>query len=129
MTNAELAALDEAKAEALNLLNELLANKLEVSLSGPIDDTGRKYRIVNGRNPAWYRVLFASSHNGKRGKKANGRIRRVRVLDALHGISIGNYYGTYTQEVLMDEIKDRLFNGYYLEEECVHVPPQLKEDS
>ena len=116
MTNAELIQLECAQDEAQNLYNELLGHKLEVCLSGPIDETGRKMRLVQGRNPAWYRVMFEQHWNGKKGKKSRSDVRRVRVLDALDRLKRGEYRNCWIYDLMCDEIKDRLFNGYYIEE-------------
>jgi hypothetical protein len=128
MTNKELISLPIAQAEALNLYNELISNKLEVKLSEPIDLTGRKCRVVENKNPEWYQELFNQYHNGKKGKKASGCIYRVRIARYLKNLSTGVYRNFLNYERLIDLIRDRLYNGYYIKEEGINVPPQLTKE-
>jgi hypothetical protein len=126
MGKQQLINTEEFKAEAEWMLNELEDNRLDVGLSGPIDSTGRKCRVVNNRNPDWYRELFARFHNDKGGELSRSGVRRCRVLPTLKNLSKGVLKHSFLYTELFDLIQDRLFNGY--EVQNTFVPPCLKEE-
>ena len=126
MRRQEIIALPEAQTEALTMLTELESNRLEVTLAGPHDATGRRSRVVDSQNPDWYRELFNQYHNGQKGKHSCARIRRPRVLKILEALSRGQYRNYSTYNILVDEIADRITNGYYLEEYDTMVPPTIE---
>ena len=127
LINRKLLKLDCVRDEAANLLRELEGNRQVIVLSDPVDSTGRKMRCVEGSNPDWYSRLFQAHYNGIRGVKSRSNFKRHRALSYLKKLEKGIYYDFRIYNLLMDEVKDRIFNGYYIEEFGVHVPPQLDE--
>ena len=125
MTKTEILDLEIARMEAECMKNELEMNRLVVTLSGSLDDTGRKARVVESQNPDWYRNLFASYSNGVKGKGSRSCLRRSRVVSALDNISKGKVRDFFIYDVLTDEIESRLTEGYYIETEGIFVPPQV----
>lgn len=121
----ELVQTSEFKNEALGMLHDIQTNSLIVKLSGIIDTTGRKLRLVESRNPEWYRELFNTYWNGVKNKGCRRVIRRYLVINALSNLSEGFNKKRSTYNILMAVIEDRLYNGYYIPEECFFVPPAL----
>ena len=127
MNNEELMKVPLAQQEALNLYHEMCSQKLEVKLDGEPGQQNRA-RVVENRNPEWYRMIFAAHYGGaRRGKKARPGIKRVRVLARLKNLSEGVYKDTFLYNLLVDEIRSRLYDGYYIEEHGIHVPPQMEK--
>jgi hypothetical protein len=118
-----------SQIEAKNLYLELLYNQLEVQKSGPIDKTGRCRRDVINKNPDWYRELFHQYYHGsRRGKGSRSRVRRQRVLTALKRLSDDKYLNSFHCNLMVDLIRSRLYEGYYVEKERIYIPPQLKPE-
>jgi hypothetical protein len=125
--NKALLKLECIRDEAGNLRRELDNNSLEVVLDGREGDRNRA-RCVESRNPEWYSLLFQANYNGvKKGEKVRSLFRRYEVIARLEKLEKGVYYDRRIYRLLMDEIRDRIFNGYYVEEFRAHVPPQLDE--
>lgn len=122
MHRKDIMLLTESMDEAKTMLNELESTKLLVVLSGHPGDQNRA-RSVESKNPEWYRDLFSQYHNGKKGRRSNAGIRRPRVLKALKALARGQYRNYFIYDVLVDEIYDRISQGYYLEEFDTMVPP------
>lgn len=125
MKNKAFIKIPLVQTEAEILLNELDSQFLKVSLSGCIDSTGRKTRIIENQNPKWYRELFSQYHNEKNGKRSLSNVRRCRIKSTLKQIKKGVYKNTFNYIVLIDIIKSRLTEGYYLESEQLEIPPAL----
>jgi hypothetical protein len=90
--------------EAKNLLTDLLCNTLDVSLAPAPEEqhTGHMIRVVNNRNPKWYREIYADLE-----------VKRDRIVDSLKRLIKGVPSNMSSYDTLFIElIKDRLLNGY-----------------
>ena len=67
----------------------------------------------------------ASENNEKNGKRSLSNVRRYRIKSTLKQIKKGVYKNTFNYIVLIDIIKSRLTEGYYLETERLDIPPVL----
>lgn len=93
---------------------DLFNNRLQVVLNGYQGDQNR-LRLVQSQNPIWYSKIFNKYHNGKKPRRSNARIRRKACLKALLNLSEGIYRNSFIYNILIDELKSRIFEGYECE--------------
>lgn len=94
------------QAVAILMQEELEYNRLDVTLApchGHYGDDGRYRRIVESRNPAWYRDLCSEYTSGRtrprNRKKHDTLIKRQLILRALEDIGNGRCHTVNAQRV------------------------------
>ncbi len=92
----------EIQVKALELLDELDANYLEVVLCPASDQkhSGHCVRVVQYQNAYWYREFCSMYSSARKGFKTRTRIKRRETRKALEKLANGENNSVYTERII-----------------------------